>query len=235
VPRYLLQLRGDQRYASSSTRAARGLPIRERRRHAPFCCRLLRELGQERPQKVREGDEKTPIGVYHITASLPDKASGFYGSGAFPINYPNEWIAFRPQRPCIWLHGTPSNTYSRPPRSSNGCVVLANSDLEQIARKLQVGVTPVIISEEVQWLSLDDWTSERNSLERALERWRADWESLDTDRYLAHYSADFSAQNADLDGWSRHKRMSTAARPGSKSKSAISACSKTRARQAWYR
>ncbi len=77
----------------------------------------------------------------------------------------------------------------------------------EIARKLQVGVTPVIISEDVQWLSLDDWTSERDSLGKELERWRADWESLDTDRYLAHYSGNFSAPNMNLDGWSRHKRL----------------------------
>jgi len=63
-------------------------------------------------------------------------------------------------------------------------------------------------------------------LERALERWRADWESLDTDRYLAHYSADFSAQNADLDGWSRHKRMVNSGKTWIKVKVAISACSR---------
>jgi hypothetical protein len=68
-------------------------------------------------------------------------------------------------------------------------------------------VTPVIISEDVQWVSLDDWTSERNSLGRELEQWRADWESLDTDRYLAHYSANFSAPSVDFDAWSRHKRL----------------------------
>ena len=210
VPRYLLQLRGDQRYALVvDTRRSR-LYLYENDGGTPrFVADYYVSSGKNGPQKVREGDEKTPIGVYHITASLPrQKLADFYGSGAFPINYPNEWDRIQGRNGHgIWLHGTPSNTYSRPPRSSNGCVVLANSDLEQIARKLQVGVTPVIISEEVQWLSLDDWTSERNSLEGALERWRADWESLDTDRYLAHYSADFSAQNADLDGWSRHKRM----------------------------
>lgn len=39
----------------------------------------------------------------------------------------------------IWLHGTPSDTFSRPPRTSDGCVVLANTDLDEIARRLQVG------------------------------------------------------------------------------------------------
>jgi murein L,D-transpeptidase YafK len=210
VPRYLLQLRENQRYALVVDTHRSRLYVYENDAGTPrFVADYYVSSGKNGPQKVREGDEKTPIGVYHITASLPrQKLSDFYGIGAFPINYPNEWDRIQGRNGHgIWLHGTPSNTYSRPPRSSNGCVVLSNSDLEEIARKLQVGVTPVIISEDVQWLSLDDWTSERNSLGSELERWRADWESLDTDRYLAHYSGDFSAPNMNLDGWSRHKRL----------------------------
>jgi murein L,D-transpeptidase YafK len=210
VPRYLLQLRDDQKYALVVDTHRSRLYLYENDAGTP---RLLADYyvssGKNGPLKVREGDEKTPVGVYHITASLPrEKLSDFYGAGAFPINYPNEWDRIQGRNGHgIWLHGTPSNTYSRPPRSSNGCVVLANADLVEIARKLQVGITPVIISEEVQWLSVEDWASERNSLDGELERWRADWESLDTDRYLAHYSADFSAPGLDIDIWSRHKRL----------------------------
>jgi hypothetical protein len=54
---------------------------------------------------------------------------------------------------------------------------------------------------------MEDWTNERSSLGRQLEEWRADWESLDTDRYLAHYSADFSGPDMDFDRWSQHKRL----------------------------
>jgi len=42
--------------------------------------------------KQKRGDQKTPIGVYHVTRyidgmELPD----LYGEGAFPIKYPNTW------------------------------------------------------------------------------------------------------------------------------------------------
>jgi murein L,D-transpeptidase YafK len=210
VPRYLLQLRDDQKYAVVvDTRRSRlylyhndgGIP------------RLVADYyvssGKNGPPKVREGDEKTPIGVYHVTESLPrQKLSDFYGSGAFPINYPNEWDRIQGRNGHgIWLHGTPSDTYSRPPRSSNGCVVLANSDLEALALNLQVGLTPVIISEDVEWLSFDEWASERKAFGSQLEQWRADWESLDTERYLSHYSQRFSAPGQDIEGWSRHKRL----------------------------
>jgi murein L,D-transpeptidase YafK len=210
VPRYLLQLRQDQKYAIVVDTHRSRLYLYENDEGKPrFVADYYVSSGKNGPPKLREGDEKTPIGVYHVTASLPrEKLSDFYGNGAFPINYPNEWDRINGRNGHgIWLHGTPSNTYSRPPRSSNGCVVLSNSDLDVIARNLQVGLTPVIISEDVEWLSIADWASERQSFAEQLEHWRADWESLDTERYLAHYSKRFSAPNQDLESWSRHKRL----------------------------
>jgi hypothetical protein len=58
--------------------------------------RLLRHARQERHRQSAPGDQKTPIGVYHVTANLPrKKLTDFYGAGAFPINYPNEWDSGR--------------------------------------------------------------------------------------------------------------------------------------------
>jgi len=147
--------------------------------------------------------------VYHVTASLPrNKLSDFYGSGAFPISYPNEWDKRQGRNGHgIWLHGTPSDTYSRPPRASNGCVVLSNADLDALSKNLQIGLTPVIISEQIEWLSLDDWNAERNALNAEIEQWRSDWESRDTERYLKHYSKNFSAGRQNLADWGRHKRQ----------------------------
>jgi murein L,D-transpeptidase YafK len=210
VPRYLMQLREDQEFAVvvDTHRSRLYLYLNDGGRPR-YVADYYVSSGKNGPLKVREGDEKTPVGVYHVTASLPrQKLSDFYGSGAFPINYPNEWDRIQGRNGHgIWLHGTPSDTYSRPPRSSNGCVVLANSDLEALARNLQVGLTPVIISEDVEWLSFDDWASERKAFGSELEQWRSDWESLDTERYLSHYSKRFSAPGQDFEGWSRHKRL----------------------------
>jgi len=210
VPRYLLQLREDQKYAVIvDTRRSRLYLYQNESGTPRFVTDYYISSGKNGALKVREGDEKTPIGVYHVTGSLPrQKLSDFYGHGAFPIDYPNEWDRIQGRNGHgIWLHGTPSNTYSRPPRSSNGCVVLTNADLDALARSLQVGLTPVVIAEDVEWLSIDDWASERKAFGKQLERWRSDWESLDTERYLSHYSRKFSTQGQDLDGWSRHKRL----------------------------
>jgi len=164
--------------------------------------------GKAGTEKAREGDKKTPIGVYHVTASLPrQKLTDFYGSGAFPISYPNEWDKRMGRNGHgIWLHGTPSDTFSRPPKASDGCVVLANQDLDALAGNLQVGLTPVIISNSIEWLSLDDWQAERQSLLGMIEEWRQAWESRDIERYAEHYSKRFKADGHDHASWLEQKR-----------------------------
>lgn len=210
VPRYLMQLREDQKYAIVVDTHRSRLYLYQNVDGRPrFVADYYVSSGKNGASKMREGDEKTPVGVYHVVASLPrQKLSDFYGSGAFPINYPNEWDRRQGRNGHgIWLHGVPSDTYSRPPRASNGCVVLSNADLDALARNLQVGLTPVIISEDVEWTKLDDWAQERKTFQAQLEQWRADWESRDTDSYLRHYARSFSANGEDLAAWSLHKRQ----------------------------
>jgi murein L,D-transpeptidase YafK len=210
VPRYLLQMREDQRYAVVVDTHLSRLYLYQNDGGKPrFVADYYVSSGKNGALKAREGDERTPVGVYHVTASLPrSKLAEFYGSGAFPINYPNEWDQIQGRNGHgIWLHGTPPDTYSRPPRSSNGCVVLANADLNDLAHNLQIGLTPVIISEDVEWLSADDWAAERREFREQLDGWRTDWESLDADRYLSHYSKRFLANGQNFEAWSRHKRL----------------------------
>jgi murein L,D-transpeptidase YafK len=210
VPRYLLQMRDDQRYAVVVDNKRSRLYLYQNENGRPhFVADYYISTGKRSGEKTREGDEKTPIGVYHVTASLPrNKLADFYGSGAFPISYPNEWDKRQGRNGHgIWLHGTPSDTYSRPPRASNGCVVLSNQDLDALSKSLQIGLTPVIISEEIEWLSLDDWDSERNALNSEIENWRTAWESIDTARYLQHYSKNFSAGGQNFSDWARHKQQ----------------------------
>ena len=210
VPRYLLQMLPEQKYAIVVDTGRSRLYLFQNNAGQPhYVGDYYISSGKRGALKAREGDQKTPIGVYHVTSSLPrKKLSDFYGNGAFPINYPNEWDRRHGRNGHgIWLHGTPSDTYSRPPRASDGCVVLSNPDLDALAKHLQIGLTPVIISEGVEWLSIEEWNTERKSFQQALDSWRTDWESRDADRYLNHYSPSFAANGQDRDAWGRHKRQ----------------------------
>ena len=209
VPRYLLQMHPEQKHAVVVDTQKSRLYLYQNDKGTPrFVADYYISQGKLGAEKAREGDKKTPIGVYHVTSSLPrQKLTDFYGSGAFPINYPNEWDKRQGRNGHgIWLHGTPSDTFSRPPKASDGCVVLANQDLDSLAKSLQVGLTPVIISSSVEWLSLDDWQSERSSLLKMIEEWRSDWESRNGDAYARHYSQKFNADGQGYRDWVEHKR-----------------------------
>lgn len=215
VPRHLLQLPADQRHAVVvDTRRSR-LYLYENIDGRPrFVADWYVSHGRLGIEKMREGDKKTPVGVYQVTGFLPpERLTDFYGAGALPINYPNAWDRKQGRNGHgIWLHGTPSDTFSRPPRASDGCVVLANPDFEALNQYLRGEPVTVVISDQVEWLTLDDWQAERKEFGQALEQWRLDWESRDTERLLSHYSRRFSADGKDYEAFARNKREVNAAK-----------------------
>ncbi|MDD2884521.1 MAG: L,D-transpeptidase family protein [Dechloromonas sp.] len=213
IPRYLLQMRADQKHALIvDTRRSR-LYVYENDNEGAGQPRFVTDYyisqGKLGAEKASEGDKKTPIGVYHVTASLPrQKLADLYGNGAFPLNYPNEWDKRNGRGGSgIWLHGTQSDTFSRPPLASDGCVVLTNPDLEAIAKTLQIGLTPVIISDSMEWIAPAEWNQERDALNQAVDAWRKDWESRDTDKYLTHYSRRFKTPEQDYARFASQKRQ----------------------------
>lgn len=168
--------------------------------------------------KSREGDQRTPLGVYYVNARIPGpRLPDFYGTGALPLNYPNEWDKRNGRSGSgIWLHGTPSDNFSRPPLSSDGCVVLANPDLQSLYATAEVGKTVVVISDNIKFIDKTEWTRERSST-AFMERWQQDMEAPDADKVLGNYSPNFrSAIGESLNTWfGRQLKSMNGARPSS--------------------
>jgi murein L,D-transpeptidase YafK len=208
-PRFLWQLDAQQKYALVVDTSRSTLFVYENVAGEPrYVTDFYITIGKLGTEKFSSGDQRTPIGVYFVSAELPRKQlADMYGSGAYPLSYPNEWDRRNKRAGSgIWLHGTPSGTYSRPPRASNGCVVLANEDLNKLAPYLQVGITPVIITNQM------DWDNDRDQIERAallqeVEQWRKDWASRNTDAYLKHYARNFSSNEMDYRAWAKQKQL----------------------------
>jgi len=131
-------------------------------------------VGKSGTDKVTEGDARTPLGVYYITSSLdPKSLKDFYGAGALPINYPNPYDVRRGKTGGgIWLHGTPPQQFARAPLASDGCVVMANPDLKQLLRKVQIGATPVVTARSLQWISQPQAEKEAQSITSAITGWK---------------------------------------------------------------
>ncbi|MGE4340400.1 MAG: L,D-transpeptidase family protein [Pigmentiphaga sp.] len=209
VPRYLWQLNAKQRHAVVVDTSKSTLYLYENVNGEPrYVTDFYISMGKKGADKVVEGDQKTPLGVYFVDSYIPQhKLADLYGAGAYPISYPNEWDRRQGRNGHgIWVHGTPSDTYSRPPRASNGCVVLSNSDLLRLGLSIDVGTTPVIITNGIDWLDASD-SQERASLRQTIEQWRSDWESRDTEKYLSHYADDFNTGNTARAEFAAHKRL----------------------------
>lgn len=210
APRYLLQLPQKEKLALVLDSTKSTLFVFENTGKVPrYVADYYVTIGKNGLEKLREGDKKTPVGVYHVVSRLPkDKLTDFYGSGAYPISYPNEWDQMRGRDGHgIWLHGTPRDTYSRPPRASDGCIVLANQDLETLAARLQIGSTPIVIADSIEWAKPDEVDSLRSDLASSIENWRRDWESRNTDAYLRHYARKFTSNGMNLAQWSAQKHL----------------------------
>ena len=209
APRYLWQLDARQKYALVVDTSRSTLYVYQNVKGEPrYVADYYITIGKLGTEKLSAGDQRTPIGVYFVTANLPkNKLADMYGNGAFPLSYPNEWDRKNGRGgQGIWLHGTSSDTYSRPPRASNGCVVLSNDDLDKLAPYLQVGITPVIITNHMDWSSAPD-QGERAALLQEMDQWRKDWASLDTDTYLRHYAQNFSSDNMNYAAWAKQKKL----------------------------
>jgi murein L,D-transpeptidase YafK len=207
LPSYLWQMDPQQKFALVVDTSRSTLFVYENNNGEPsYVTDFYVSIGKLGTEKLSAGDQRTPIGVYFIKSELPkSKLTDMYGIAAYPLNYPNEWDRKNGHTgQGIWLHGTPSNTYSRPPRASNGCVVLTNEDLMKLAPYLQIGITPVIITNQMDWSNEQDQV-DRDALQQEVEHWRKDWASLDTDTYLKHYANDFSSGRMDYSAWAKQK------------------------------
>ena len=160
-------------------------------------------VGKLGTEKNVEGDLRTPLGVYFITSNLnPKTLKDFYGSGALPINYPNQLDVKRGKTGGgIWLHGTPPQQYSRAPLASDGCVVLANPDLERIIGTVEVRTTPVVIAQNLKWVAPQSLKGDMKSFETALQDWHKAKSSGDINKLTAWYTRDFTSYGQTLAQW----------------------------------
>lgn len=209
VPASMIQLASSQKYAIVMDTRLRRLFVFENVMGIPKLVKdYYASYGRGGVGKERQGDLKTPLGVYFVTgrfldAQLPER----YGTGALPLNYPNRWDERLGRTGNgIWVHGSPFETYSRPPEASEGCISLSNVDFTELDGLVDIRNTPVLVGYNIRWMKRSDWLAQQSSYRGLVENWRVDWESLDNDRYLSHYSTDYKNGGWDYKRFTSHKR-----------------------------
>ena len=132
-------------------------------------------VGKQGVDKSVEGDQRTPLGVYFVSDRVGQGSLGeAFGAGAMQLNYPNLFDKLHGRTGSgIYVHGVPFNTYSRPPKDSDGCVTLANDELVTLMNTVPIHDTPVIITRQIHWVSDDAARLHRAEILDAVNHWQS--------------------------------------------------------------
>jgi len=156
--------------------------------------------------KTREGDSKTPEGVYFFkTIHEKEKLAPIYGIRAFTTDYPNlpDRIAERTGT-AIWLHGT--NKVLKP-MDSNGCVVLENTDVDKITKYISLNRTPIVITKKFLYEPLAAET--RTALSNLISAWNTALQKGTYHEYLAIYDSEYLPDISWWKEWSKIRKHLT--------------------------
>ena len=159
------------------------LSLFERRSPLKLTRLFVCTTGQATGDKEREGDLKTPEGVYFVVQRI---GSGLeflkYGTEAYTLNYPNPVDRLRKKTGYgIWIHGRGEPLA---PLQTQGCVSMNNEDLASIGSVLQPG-TPVALTES---FSLSEGKNGQDAaaislLEKKTQAWAKAWGQRSTSMF----------------------------------------------------
>jgi len=150
-------------------------------------------IGQNGDGKQRNGDRKTPLGIYFVTEQLDTtRMHEKYGIMAFTLDYPNA-LDRRMERSGdgIWVHGVDRRGGERPVWDTDGCIALPNEDLEALESRFLPNVTPVLVSRSLAWVSQGQVDELRRELDAVVSLWAGSQRNGDMHAYLALYDDDF--------------------------------------------
>lgn len=125
--------------------------------------------GISRGVKRREGDKKTPVGIYRLGKHLTSeqlmkkyKEYKMFGTGALTINYPNP--VDKKQRKNgsnIWIHGTNQPERLKNKNTSQGCLVLNNHHFDEVVSFAKQNNTILIITDYLSFKKVSENTSSK--------------------------------------------------------------------------
>jgi murein L,D-transpeptidase YafK len=162
--------------------------------------------GMVRGDKLVRGDKKTPNGYYIFNQKLlPSELPEIYGILAYPMDYPNFWDKNIGRKgDGIWTHGVNKPLMDF---DSVGCVELLNHDLAALEDVINLYDTPILLYEEVRYVSSEELVRDARAVRNFVEDWRYAWASKDLDTYARMYDRNFyNNDGMSYEAWMNHKR-----------------------------
>ena len=159
--------------------------------------------GRVSGDKEKEGDHKTPEGIYTILRKingekLPDK----YGPLAFTLNYPNYIDKINKKNGSnIWIHGRNEEIKDF---QTEGCVSLENGHILDLAKYITLRKTNLVIVDSLE-ANGTDWDKFRSDLNDFIINWKNNWSNGNLDEYFSNYSPYFKENGNSLNSFKKRK------------------------------
>ncbi|WP_051261271.1 L,D-transpeptidase Cds6 family protein [Desulfovibrio inopinatus] len=162
--------------------------------------------GQVMGDKYREGDLKTPEGVYFVKSRLNGGLDyDLYGDLAFPLNFPNPIDIIKGKSGHgIWIHG---RGHDVTPRETKGCIALNTPDIRDLDASIHFRM-PVFIGERVTWSKGPSKINpEAKDVIEKTRQWAQAWQNQSEDFFELHDKKKFAiAQGESFARFENHKR-----------------------------
>lgn len=164
-------------------------------------------LGLVPGDKEKEGDKKTPEGIYFFEEihRQPNLAKKF-GRMALTMNYPNSWDRLMKRTGSgIWLHATDEPQRLEKDFDSLGCVVVKDEEIEDIAASIRYRVSPIVVYEDFEAQKQLMSKERLESVRARVKEWAQSWSAKELDRYMGFYHSAFSGNGMNLKQWRDYK------------------------------
>ncbi len=161
--------------------------------------------GKAEGDKERQGDNKTPEGIYFTLGTIPSKqlAPEKYGPLAIPLNFPNPMDQASGKTGYgIWLHGVGGRRIEDA-RVTEGCVAFQNNEITTLTQWLQPNHGIVVIARD------SSEVNKANDVEdvlKASRAWLDAWASRDVGRYIDFYADDFNNNGKGKSAYEAYKK-----------------------------
>ncbi|HPC35656.1 MAG TPA: L,D-transpeptidase family protein [Candidatus Marinimicrobia bacterium] len=170
------------------------------RSNAPGAQEILKQYrittGRRNGDKEREGDLKTPEGIYYINGRIPDsQLTVKYGPLAFSLDYPNYVDRLQKRNGSnIWIHGRDEEISDF---ITEGCISLDNNHILDLRKYIVIRQTPVIILDNLDKYNVEpeNFKAAMNHWTEYINNWAKNWDSGAIAEYCDYYAPNFIDEN----------------------------------------
>ncbi len=162
-------------------------------------------IGKVDGDKEREGDNKTPEGIYFTVGKIDSKQlpPEKYGPLALPLNFPNPMDQIQGKTGYgIWLHGV-GHRNIEDANVTQGCVAFPNDEIASLVSWLKPSHGVVVIAKD---LSEVNRSSDVGELYKTSQDWVTAWATRDLDKYVSYYADDFENNGKKLKAYKTYKQ-----------------------------